>query len=1083
MLTLLIGNDWLSNRNAIFERIAEAVHQNCSGQVLMVPELISHDSERRLCQTAGDSASRYAEVLSFTRLAKRVSETVGHSTMQCLDDGGRIVAMASAVQQVQSRLKAYAAVGTKPEFFTGMVDIIDEFKRCCISSKDILDASAKTTGSLAQKLEELALIMEAYDGICMHGKRDPRDQMSWLLEELETSTYAQEHTFYVDGFPDFTRQHMAILEHIIRYCPNVTISLNCDAPDSKKAAFEKPGDTAVQFIQIAHRFHIPYEIIEIEARNDKLSTVRDHLFGGSLASADQEALSVFRADTAYNECVEVAQRILNLVHNGARFNEISVVYSDLGVYHNPLSILFKRCHIPFYLSGTEDILEKPIMATVVSALETALGGFEQKDVLRYLRTMLSPLSMQDCDILENYVVMWGITGNQWLKRWGHHPKGLGDVWSERDHQKLAILNQMRQKSLQPLAVLRDSIRNAKNAGEMILAVYAFLEDIDLTKRLARSAAELEQQGDNRNVQILNQLWDILITALEQMYDVLSQSIWEPDSFSRLLKLLLSQYDVGTIPASLDCVVMGSVSSMRCQQSKYLFVLGALEGAIPSFSGTTGVLSEQDRQILKTLGVPLTGGSIDGLQNEFFEIYGVFCGATQSVTVSCPDGQESFVYRRLKAMALEEKRVCAGLGAALADPVEAAAYFARYSASETAKKMNLSEHYESICRAKKYQIGNISRNSVEGLYGSVLNLSASQVDRQADCALAYFLRYGLRAKERKPITIDPAEFGTYVHAVLENTVADVVEKGGFQEVSIDEVLNLAREHSDAYARERFSQIDSDRLRYLFNRNAQELELIVIELWKELRESEFAPKFFELAFGEDGALPAIDVPEGAMPAKLCGFIDRVDVWQRNGKQYFRIVDYKTGKKSFDYCDVFNGLGLQMLLYLFALEMEGSELIPNGVASGVQYFPARAPLVSADDQLTQEEVDAAREKLWKRKGLLLSDEEVLYAMEPEEKPRRLSYTRKKDGSISGDIADAKQFGLLNKFVFSCLRNMVNQIANGSVTPNPYTRGNSHNACWFCPYGKVCHSEYVENRRNYKTMSAERFWEDVEKKVTGDG
>ena len=67
----------------------------------------------------------------------------------------------------------------------------------------------------AQKLEELSLIMESYDAMCVRGKRDPRDQMTWLLEQLEAGTFGQEHVFYIDGFPDFTRQHMAILEHLI----------------------------------------------------------------------------------------------------------------------------------------------------------------------------------------------------------------------------------------------------------------------------------------------------------------------------------------------------------------------------------------------------------------------------------------------------------------------------------------------------------------------------------------------------------------------------------------------------------------------------------------------------------------------------------------------------------------------------------------------------------------------------------------------------------------------------------------------------------------------------------------------------
>jgi ATP-dependent helicase/nuclease subunit B len=113
--------------------------------------------------------------------------------------------------------------------------------------------------------------------------------------------------------------------------------------------------------------------------------------------------------------------------------------------------------------------------------------------------------------------------------------------------------------------------------------------------------------------------------------------------------------------------------------------------------------------------------------------------------------------------------------------------------------------------------------------------------------------------------------------------------------------------------------------------------------------------------------------------------VDLWQSNGRNYFRVVDYKTGRKDFDYCDVFNGIGLQMLLYLFALENEGAELIgDDAVPAGVQYFPARAPLVSADGSITEDEAEQLHLKGWKRKGLLLCDEDVLHAMEPADKRR---------------------------------------------------------------------------------------------------
>jgi len=110
-------------------------------------------------------------------------------------------------------------------------------------------------------------------------------------------------------------------------------------------------------------------------------------------------------------------------------------------------------------------------------------------------------------------------------------------------------------------------------------------------------------------------------------------------------------------------------------------------------------------------------------------------------------------------------------------------------------------------------------------------------------------------------------------------------------------------------------------------------------------------------------------------------------------------------------------------------------------------------------------------------------LLAMESDEKSGRMPYSKKKDGSISGDIADKRQMQLLKAYVFGLLGKMVDEIASGCVTPNPYTRGSSHNACTYCPYSSVCHLETVTERRNYKTMSSQKFWEEVEKEVVDRG
>lgn len=1080
MLHLLLGTDWLTNQQEVLRRIASDVRQRKPGRIMMVPELISHETERALCVAAGDTASRYAEVLSFSRLARRAVETAGSAAMECLDKGGRVVAMASVARQLSSRLKAYAAVETKPEFLSDLIDAIDEFKRCCITSADLSAAAAATEGSLSQKLEELSLLMEGYDTLCSRGKRDPRDQMTWLLQQLQEGTFAQEHTFYIDGFPDFTRQHFAIVEHLLQASPEVTVSMNCDRTDSHLLAFEKAGETAAQLVRAAQKAGVPVKIEIIEPRQDGLKPMREKLFQGGIVFGSVKQLQVFRADTAWTEVMDAAHQVRQLVEGGCRYRDISLVCTDMTVYQPLVNLIFHRMHLPVYQSGTEEILQKSIISTVLTALDAALSEYDQRSVLRYLRSALSGVEQDTCDLLENYAYIWGIRGMKWVKLWENHPDGLGAVWDEAGEERLAQLNAARQKAIAPLEGLRLGFRRASDLSQQVEALYGFLEDIQLEQRLAQMAKELDEAGDNRSAQILNQLWEILLSALEQLYDVLGETKWEAEHFVRLLRLLLSQYDVGTIPPVLDAVHVGPVTAMRCHTQKHLIVLGAQDGSLPGYSGSAGILTDQERVTLRSLGVPLTGGAMEGVQAEFSEIYGVFCGAAESVRVSFSGQQPSFVYRRLADLAGGEQECAPTMEFAPANRDEAGAWLAQYRENTAAKWLDLEEEYEKTLLLAAYQMGTVTEAHIRSLYGDTLNLSASQIDRQAECRLSYFLQYGLRAKERKEATVDPAEFGTYVHAVLENTARCIRDLGGFGKISMEEALEIAHRYSEEYAQERFREIASDRAVYLFRRNLRELDMVVEELWQELKESGFEPKDFEVAFGSEGGLPPIAIPNGKINAILRGFVDRVDTWGN----YYRVVDYKTGKKDFDYCDVFNGVGLQMLLYLFALRHSGAYLLGRrAVPAGVQYFPARVPYIAADGALSEEEAAAERLKNWKRKGLLLDDEAVLQAMEPGENPQRMSYTVKKDGTRSGDLADREQLKLLEGYVFRVLGGLVEDIASGNVQPNPYTRGSSHDACRFCPYGTVCHKETVETRRNYKQMKPDEFWNRVEKEMNTNG
>ena len=55
VLTLLLSRDQSRGTDAILERLRADIANKQENRILLVPELISHDMERRLCQAAGDT--------------------------------------------------------------------------------------------------------------------------------------------------------------------------------------------------------------------------------------------------------------------------------------------------------------------------------------------------------------------------------------------------------------------------------------------------------------------------------------------------------------------------------------------------------------------------------------------------------------------------------------------------------------------------------------------------------------------------------------------------------------------------------------------------------------------------------------------------------------------------------------------------------------------------------------------------------------------------------------------------------------------------------------------------------------------
>lgn len=174
-------------------------------------------------------------------------------------------------------------------------------------------------------------------------------------------------------------------------------------------------------------------------------------------------------------------------------------------------------------------------------------------VFRYLKTGLTGLTPEDCDRLENYVLTWDIRGRQWTaeKGWKRNPRGWQKETTPEDEAELTALNALRLRVIAPLE------RFKKNAGdtigEQVVFLYKFLEEIQAPEALEARSAALLERGEPELAREYSQLWEIFCGALEQCVAMVGEMESSLSDFSRLLRLLLSRYTVGTIPASLDRV--------------------------------------------------------------------------------------------------------------------------------------------------------------------------------------------------------------------------------------------------------------------------------------------------------------------------------------------------------------------------------------------------------------------------------------------------------------------------------------------------------------------------------------------------
>ena len=417
----------------LLREIAEKAEANRGRQILLVPELNSHQMERRLAAATHNHGARTAEVLTFSRLADRVFAVVGGLAQQMLTPAGQLLTLQEAARRVQVGLTAWSGLADKPELLSETLALIDECKSCMIEPEMLFRASEESAldedAALSAKLCDLAQILTQYDSLCEETLPDPRDRLTHLRDGLAESHVLDGAEVYLDGFLSYTPQELAIIEVMLSSGVPLTAAVTCDVelPD----VFVTGCRTLRTLTRMAERCSRSPELVDLGAgkmprpaglaavANEALLPVRE-------AHEDASGVRLYEAASPFDECEHATAYIRRKVRDeGAHYRDFVIAARDIGPYSASLAMAMGRYDIPMFLADKPDLLSRPPMALVIGALESVRSNFGCRELFGCLKTGLTGLAWDEIDRLENYAITWKIHGAAWERDWVEHPDGYG----------------------------------------------------------------------------------------------------------------------------------------------------------------------------------------------------------------------------------------------------------------------------------------------------------------------------------------------------------------------------------------------------------------------------------------------------------------------------------------------------------------------------------------------------------------------------------------------------------------------------------------------------------------------------------
>ena len=1118
--------------NSIKNRLND---NNGNTLIYLVPEQYTFQRETMLLKDVGEEGLLRAQVLSFKTMAQKVFDECGGRVHDRMRDVGKSMLIHKILQESEENLQYFNRISKEQGFTDIISETITEFKKYNVTPSVLREGLTKIDDEeLKSKLTDLANIFEKFDISISENLVDTDDELTYLANKLNNCSLYDNAEIWIDEFTTFTPQQMEVIKGLAKKCKEVNIALCMDEVSSGDDSevtdiFNSLKTTELRILNMMRDEHIGYEKpVNLNDNknnrfkyNHELKHLEKYFFTYPSKSYKQDVntIRLYKANNSYDEVENVAKEILRFVRDkGYRFRDISVVCRNIDDYEKIATVIFNEYDIPFFLDKKIDILSNPLIVLILSSIEVMIRNWSYESVFKYLKSGLVNIDSNEIDILENYVLANGIKGFKWTNELS---------LSEEDNDEIDPIKVMI-KVREPLIKLHSRIRGNKSVKAICTAIYEFLIELDCFNRIEEWISEFDEYGMQSKVMEYQQVSEIVIDILDQAVDVIGEDLITINEFYKILNAGFQNREIGIIPVALDQVNIGGIGRIKGRNVKVLFIVGVNDGVLPAANKDEGILSDRDRDLLKENGIELSSSTRAKVFEEQYMVYTALTLASDYLMISYPmadfEGKSlraSIVIPRLKRIfpKLIEESDLFNLKEKSDKYSKVTAPIPTFNELILALRRNyenedVEDYWKDVyCWYKdKEEFYNKSGNILEGLKysndGEVvareklkklysikdgrLLFSVSRLENYAECPFSYFIKYGLKARDRKVYEFSAPDLGSFMHEILDEFTNKVKrERISWSELNSERCRNIVSDLIEKKLIEDSNSIlnSSKKYKYFTNRFKRVIAKSVSVLAEQMRKGQFEIFSNEFQFGNlrDGAPIKLELPSGE-EVYLTGRIDRIDSLDLHGNTYIRVIDYKSGSKKFDLNELYYGLQIQLLVYLDAI-LKNSEYIlhTQAMPGAILYFKIDDPIIKSKSELQDEEIRKQVLDKLKMNGLLLKDAELVKAMDNDMETYSLVIpaTFKKDGDFSSNssVITEEQFNILREYVNFKMIELCEDMLSGKIRIEP-CKNQRTSYCDYCDYSAICQFDTSIKDNKYKLVlkkDDKEIWNDMIEKVKG--